>query len=42
MQEVLDQIIQILEFHDVKNDVISLNHVNDNSKKLIIKIIKLL
>ena len=42
MQEVLDQIIQNLEFHDVKNDVISLNHVNDNSKKLIIKIIKLL
>jgi hypothetical protein len=41
-QEVLDKIIQNLEFHDVKNDDISLNHINDNSKKLIIKIIKLL
>jgi len=42
IQEILDQIIQNLEFHDVKNDDISLNHVNDNSKNLIIKIIKLL
>jgi hypothetical protein len=42
IQEILDQIIQNLEFNGVKNNDISLNHINDNSKKLIIKIIKLL
>ena len=42
IQEILDQIIQNLEFNGVKNSDISLNHINDNSKKLIIKIIKLL
>ncbi|MBT7077110.1 MAG: hypothetical protein HN930_05270, partial [Pelagibacterales bacterium] len=37
IQEILDQIIQNLEFNGVKNNDISLNHINDNSKKLIIK-----
>ena len=42
IQEVLDQIIQNLEFNGVKNNDISLNHIDDKNKKLIIKIIKLL